>query len=170
MFRYSKTRFISRSTVILLAMIFLIVFLRSMPSDALPWLIALLALLAVFLFVYGITPMLTSHWVTRSRVILRQGLYFKCIIPMREILKAEPYDADMRIGLALSWRSSILFVTSSKYELIEIRLRRPRRFWQVLGFAAERIVFNVEKRDEMLSLLHERMTSLAPVKSYGPDS
>lgn len=151
-------------------MVLCIVFFRSMPSDTMLWLVALLALLTVFLLVYGISPMLTSHWVTRSRLIIRQGVYFKCVIPMRGILKVEPYDADMRIGLALSWRSSILFVTSSKYELIEVRLRRPRRFWQVLGFAAERIVFNVEKRDEMLSLLRERMASLSPVESDGPDA
>ena len=151
-------------------MVLCIVFFRSMPSDTMLWLVALLALLTVFLLVYGISPMLTSHWVTRSRLIVRQGVYFKCVIPMRGILKVEPYDADMRIGLALSWRSSILFVTSSKYELIEVRLRRPRRFWQVLGFAAERIVFNVEKRDEMLSLLRERMASLSPVESDGPDA
>jgi len=169
-FRYAKTRFISRSIVIAMAMVFVVVIFRTLSGELLPWFILLIVLLSVFFAVYGISPMFTTHWLTRSRLILRQGIYFKCVIPLRDIVKVQAYDAEMRIGLALSWRSSILFVTSSGYELVEVRLREPRRFWQVLGFAANRIVFNVERRAELLSLMEGRMALLAPIESDSPDS
>ena len=169
-FRYPKTRFISRGVVIAMVMLFTVLMFRALSPELLLWFILLIVLLSAFFAVYGISPMFTTHWLTRSRLILRQGIYFKCVIPLREIEKVEAYDAEMRIGLALSWRSSILFVTSSRYELVEVKLKRPRRFWQVLGFAASRIVFNVEKRGELLSLIEERMASLAPVKADRPDA
>ena len=169
-FRYAKTRFISRSVVIVMVMVFTVLMFRASSAELLLWFVLLIFLLSAFFTVYGISPMFTAHWLTRSRLILRQGIYFKCVIPLRDIEKIQPYDAEMRIGLALSWRSSILFVTSSRYELVEVRLRRPRRFWQVLGFAASRIVFNVEKRDELLSLIEERMALLAPIEPNRPDA
>lgn len=169
-FRYPKTRFISRSVVIAMITFFMIVIFRALSTELLLWFILLIILLSALFAVYGISPMFTSHWLTRSRLILRQGIYFKCVIPLKEIGKVEAYDGEMRIGLALSWRSSILFVTSSRFELVEVGLKRPRRFWQVLGFAAKRIVFNVEKRGELLSLIEERMALLTPIETNRPDA
>ena len=169
-FHYAKTRFITRSVVIALVMFFMVLMFRALSPELLSWFILLIVLLSALFAVYGISPMFTTHWLTRSRLILRQGIYFKCIIPLRDIEKVQAYDADMRIGLAISWRSSILFVTSSGYELVEVRLKNPRRFWQVLGFAASRIVFNVEKRDEFISLIGERMALLAPIEADRPDA
>jgi len=169
-FSYPKTRFITRSFFIAIVTLFSILMFRAVNAEMLVWFIFLIVMLSALLAVYGISPMFTAHWLTRSRLILRQGVYFKCVIPFRDIEKVQAYDAEMRIGLALSWRSSILFVTSSGYELVEVRLKKPRRFWQVLGFAASRIVFNVEKRADLLSLIEERMALLAPVEPDRPDA
>ncbi len=169
-FGYAKAHFYTRAVLYGVLVAMSAALFRNPTEDMFPWYVSLVILLFALLLVFGISPLFTSHRLTRSRLMLRQGLFFRSVVPLMDIESAKVYDGEVRIGLALSLRSSILFVTSSKHNLVEIRLKRPKRFPQLLGFSANRIVLNVDKRDELLAALSERLTSLAPVKSDSPDA
>lgn len=165
-FGYERVYFYTRTAFYIILLIFALAltFGSSDPSALLPWLVVLFSVLVAAVLILGISPLLTTHWLTRTRLVLRRGWYFKAVIPLVEIASVKPYDAESRLGLTLSLNSSILFLTSSRHDLVEIRLKRPRRFALMLGLKANRIVFNVERRDEFLSAASERLASLAPVK------
>ena len=169
-YTYSKTYFHIRTIFYAVLLLSAAIVFKSLSGDVLAWFLLLAALLTGMLLVFGISPLLTCHWVTRNRLVLRRGWYFRAFIPIRDIEMVNVYEGEPRIGLSLSMRSSILFVTSGKYDLIEIRLKRPKRYPQMLGLSARRIVFNVEQRDAMLESLRSKISSLAPVEANGPEA
>ena len=166
-FRYDKVYFYTRTVFYLILLLFALAVTLSShdPGALLPWLVALFSILTAAILVLGVSPLLTSHWLTRTRLVLRRGLYFRAIIPLVEVASVGSYDAETRLGLSLSLNSRILFLTSSRHDLVEIRLKRPRRFSMVLGLKAKRIVFNVNNPEEFLAAMRERLSSLAPVKA-----
>ncbi len=169
-YSYAKLYFHIRSALYLMLLFSAFLIFKGLGTDVILWFIILVALLTGMLLLFGISPLFTDHWVTRTRLILRRGLYFRAIIPIKDIEKVEVYEGEPRIGLSLSLRSSILFVTSAKYDLLEIRLRKPKMYPQMLGLRARRIVFNVDNRDRLLESLRSKSASLAPVESDGPYS
>ena len=169
-YSYSKMHFYIRSIIYSMLLISAALIFRGLTIEALPWFIFLVTLLFIILAVFGISPLFTSHWITRTRLILRQGWYFRSIIPMKDIESVDVYDGEPRMGLSLSTRSSILFVTSSRFDLLEIRLKKPRVYWQMLGLRARRIVVNVDERDRMLESLRTRLSLLAPVEANRPNA
>jgi len=164
-FEYAKPYFYSRAMLAILLLSVVVILFANQKGEALPWFALLVVLLGGSLLVFGISPLLTNHWLTRSRIVLRRGYYFKAVIPLREVSDVRIYEGEAKLGLALSLSSSILFVTSSRHDLVEIRLRGARRFPQMLGLRAKRIVFNVDRPTEFLASANERLASLAPVEA-----
>ena len=166
-FRYDRVYFYTRTVFYLILLLFALAVTLSShdPGALLPWLVVLFAILVAAIIILGISPLLTSHWLTRTRLVLRRGWYFKAVIPLIEVASVGSYDAETRLGLSLSFNSRILFVTSSRHDLVEIKLKRPRRFVLVLGLKATRIVFNVDNPNEFLTAMRGRLSSLAPVKA-----
>lgn len=134
------------------------------------WIAAVGVLLAVYLVIWGFSPLLTSHTLSRALLILRQGWYFRAYIPLAGIESAEAYEGDAPIGLRASILRGRLYVTGSKVGLVIIRLKEPRRFWSVLGASADEIVFDVDSRGTFLEAFKERGVSLAPVQAERPDA
>ncbi len=122
------------------------------------------------LVIWGLSPLLTHHTLTQALLTLRQGWYFRAFIPLRQIVSARAFDEKAPLGLSASLGRGRLFVTGSKVGLVSIRLREPRRFWAVLGAAADEIVFDVDSRDSFLEALQERQVSLAPVEPERADA
>jgi hypothetical protein len=132
------------------------------------------AILAVILVAYGIlfvlSPLLTEHWLTRSRLILRQGWYFRAVILLADIESVSPADETSRRQVPLGIHRPIgqpsLFVTGGRTGLVSVRLRQPRRFWQSFGLYATEILFDVTNREGFLAGFQERRPqgSLAPVE------
>ncbi|HYY49213.1 MAG TPA: hypothetical protein VFA17_11135 [Thermoplasmata archaeon] len=135
--------------------------------------------LAAILIAYGVlfvlSPLLTDHWLTRSRLILRQGWYFRAVIPLADIESASPADDTSRTRIPLGIHRPVgqptLFVTGGRTGLVSLRLRRPRRFWQSFGLYATEILFDVTDREAFLAGFEERRArgSLAPVEAHRPD-
>ncbi len=169
-FEYDTLYLSIRALMIAMLFIFAIALFGTQAGSYIPFFIFLIGLFAFMILVFGISPLLTRHWLTASRLILRKGLYFKVIIPLRDVSSIEPYDGEARMGTTISLSSRILFVTSAKFDLVQIRLKRPRRFLSVFGLKADRIVFNVKKRDVFLASAAERLASLSPIKTKGSDS
>jgi hypothetical protein len=133
-----------------------------------------LTLLAVLFIVYivvmDLTPTFTDHWLTRSRLIIRQGLLFKTVLPLREVASVERTDETAKVGVKFQLRSNRLFVTSSRANLVLIRLKAPRTFPWALGKRADEIVINVEDREGFLNEMEARLALFPPVETEGSDA
>ena len=142
------------------------------PIDVLP-LATLVAVAAAYVVVFGFSPLWTRHWLTRSRLILRQGAYFRAIVPLAEIEAFEAADlenpARVPLGIHRPLGQPTLFVTGGRTGLIRLRLTSPRRFWQSFGLLATSIVFDVTEPTKFLEALTERRGLLAPVEAHRAD-
>ena len=56
------------------------------------------AIFAAYAIVFVLSPLLTEHWLTRSRLILRQGWYFRVVIPFTDIQEIGEADDAGRCG------------------------------------------------------------------------
>ena len=145
-------------------------------SPEVPWLTvaAIAAILVAYLILFTVSPLLTEHWLTRSRVILRQGWYFRAMIPFSEIESISAADdagrTQVPLGIHRPLGQPALFVTGGRTNLVALRLRHPRRFWQAFGLFASEIIFDVGDRDGFLAAFEERRSSLPPVQADGPDA
>ena len=133
-----------------------------------------LALLALALLLFAISPLLTQHWLTRSRLILRQGWYFRIILPLSEIVSLVAADDAMPIrpplGIHRPLGQSTLYVTGGRTGLVVVNLRSPRRFWSSFGLEASQIVFDVDDREGFLRAFGERRGLLPPVQADRADA
>ncbi len=167
-FAYGRTLVTSRILVFasLAVLAAILILFTSSPASAV---IGLTVLLAAYLVLFAVSPLLTQHWITRTRVILRQGWYFRAVIPFSGIeeLRAADDAGAFRtpLGISRPFGQPVLFVTGGRTSLLRVRLRHPRRFWQAFGLSASEIVFDVTDRDGFLAAFEERRRLLPPVQS-----
>jgi hypothetical protein len=127
-----------------------------------------MALLALAAVVFAVSPLMTQHWLTRSRLILRQGWYFRAILPFSEIVSLTAADDSTPLRAPLGIHRPLgqptLFVTGGRTGLLILRLARPRRFWSSFGLEADQIVFDAKDREGLLRAYAERRNLLPPVE------
>jgi hypothetical protein len=168
-FAYGRTQVVSR-TLFLVGLIALLVIAVALTPDF-SWItIAVFgAVLAAYFLLFTVSPLLTQHWVTRSRLILRQGWYFRAVIPFSDIESITGADDAARtrvpLGIHRPLGQPALFVTGGRTGLVSVRLRQPRRFWQAFGLSATEIIFDVIDREGFLAAFEERRASLSPVQT-----
>src|SRR6058998_984756 len=142
---------------------------RTLVTSRIFVLASLAALLAAYLVLFTLSPLLTQHWITRSRLILRQGWYFRAVLPFSVIEELQAADDAIAfrtpLGISRPFGQPVLFVTGGRTNLVRVRLQRPRRFWQAFGLSASEIVFDVTDREEFLAAFEERRRLLPPVQS-----
>jgi hypothetical protein len=171
-FAYGRTQVVSR-TLFLVGLIALLVIAVALTPDFPGITIAVIgAVFAAYFVLFTVSPLLTQHWVTRSRLILRQGWYFRTVIPFSDIesISAED-DAGRRrvpLGIHRPLGQPALFVIGGRTGLVSVRLRRPRRFWQAFGLSATEIIFDVNDREGFLAAFEDRRASLSPVQADRP--
>ncbi len=170
---YSPGRALVLSRLVLFAFAFILVGLLLAVAPFFPPLsvASVLVLLALATLLFAVSPLLTQHWLTRSRLILRQGWYFRIIVPFSEIVSLAAADdtATLRVPLGIHrpLGQATLYVTGGRSGLVVVRLDRPRRFWSSFGLEAVEIVFDVDDRDGLLRAYEERRNLLAPVQADG---
>jgi hypothetical protein len=171
-FRYGRVLVAVRVLWVAMLGVFSAVAVALFPSIAPAYLALLVGVFGVVFLVLCVSPLLTDHWLTRSRLILRQGWYFRVAIPFAEIASvrplADPVPGRIPLGIHRPLGRPILFVTAGRTGLIEIRLERPRRFLQALGLLASDIVFDVMDARGFLDAFEERRRLFAPVEAEGP--
>src|SRR2546430_16787995 len=167
-FAYGRTLVTSRIFV-LASLAVLAAILITLTSSPISAVLGLAALLAAYLVLFTLSPLLTQHWITRSRVILRQGWYFRAVLPFSSIdLLVAADDAGAfrtPLGISRPFGQPVLFVTGGRTNLMRVRLRSPRRFWAAVGLSASEIVFDVTDRDGFLAAFEGRRRLLPPVQS-----
>ena len=129
-------------------------------------------LVAAVLFV--VSPLLTEHWLTRSRLILRQGWYFRVVLPLSGIVSLAAADESMPLRAPLGIHRPLgqptLYVTGGRTGLVVVRLEKPRRFWSSFGLQATELVFDVDDREAFLRAYEERRRLLPPVQADRADA
>src|SRR2546428_7594760 len=132
-FGYGQTLVTSRIFV-LASLAVLAAILIALTSSPISAVLGLAALLAAYLVLFTLSPLLTQHWITRSRVILRQGWYFRAVLPFSgiEALRAADDAGAFRtpLGISRPFGQPVLFVTGGRTNLVRVRLQRPRRVLQ----------------------------------------
>jgi hypothetical protein len=169
-FSYGRGFFAQRFVLFAVLVAFVLVFLSFLTLTPTSWVAGIAVILIAYIVIWGLSPLLTSHILTRGLLTLRQGWYFRAFLPVRGIESAEAFDGDAPLGLRSSLARHRLFVTGSKVGLVLVRLKEPRRFWAVLGASADEIVFDVDSRDAFLEALRQREVSLAPVQPERADA
>jgi hypothetical protein len=168
-FPYGKGFFIQRLLLFAALAAAILTILGLQFAAPAPWVAALAALLAAYTIVWGLSPFFTDHWLTTTRLILRQGWYFKGAFPLREIVSLGKFEGDAPLGIRAQLGRRRLFVTGSKVGLLALKLRSPRRFWSVLGAEVDEVVFDVDSPDGFLEAYGGRTASLAPVQPERAD-
>jgi len=173
-YSYGRALALSRMTLFVLAFALVGVLLAFAPSVPLVPLALFLAFLAGAAVLFAISPLLTQHWLTRSRLILRQGWYFQVSLPLSEIVSLTRADetGPLRapLGLHRPLGQPTLYLTGGRTGLVLARLGRPRRFWSSFGLEATELVFDVEDREGFLRAVEERRGLLAPVQADRADA
>ena len=169
-FPYGHGFFLQRLLLLSALAVFFVAFLAFAVPTPPSWLAVIGAALGVYVLVSGLSPLFTNHWLTASRLVLRQGWYFRTAVPFQSVESMEAYGGKPRLGLSAPWRRRRLYVTGSNEGLVAVRLTTPRRVWQVLGAEIDEIVFDVDSRDRFLEEFSKRRGSLAPVEAEGADA
>jgi len=173
-FTYGRTHLIGRSFLLIGMTALLVIGVALSPE--VPWLTvaAIATVLVAYLILFTVSPLLTEHWMTRSRLILRQGWYFRAVIPFSEIESISAADdagrTQVPLGIHRPLGQPALFVTGGRMNLVALRLRHPRRFWQAFGLFASEIIFDVGDRAGFLAAFEERRASLPPVQADRADA
>ena len=165
-FAYGRMFFYIRAVGFLAVFALALLFLSLQTVTPASWIGVVAALLVAYLLIVGLSPLLTKHQILRSRIVLRQGWYFRCIVPFGDIESAGPWDGEPKYGLRISLARRTLYVVGSAQNLVSVRLRRPRRFAQVLFLEAQEIVFDVEDRDRFLAAMEARKSGGPPLPAH----
>lgn len=173
-FAYGRALVAMRIVWLAVIVVLSAVALTFFPPIAAEYLALLGGVFGAFFLFLCVSPLLTDHWLTRSRLILRQGWYFRTAIRFAEIASIRPVPdlipGRVPLGVHRPLGRPTLFVTGGRTGLIEVRLARPRRFFQALGFLASEIVFDVADVQAFLDAFEERRRLFAPVETEGSDA
>lgn len=173
-YAYGHGLAVSRILMCVVAFVLVGVFLVLAPSLPLAPLAVFVAFLVATTVLFAVSPFFTQHWLTRSRLILRQGWYFHVAVPLAEIASLGPADEHISyrvpLGIHRPLGQPVLYITGGRSGLVLARLTRPRRFWSSFGLAASELVFDVEDREGFLRAYEERRSLLAPVEPDRADA
>src|SRR5256886_14702364 len=162
-FAYGRTQVISRPLFLVGLIALLVIAVALTPSFPVLTIAILGVVLAAYFLLFTVSPLMTQHWVPRSRLILRQGWYFRAVIPFSDIDSIAEADDAARTRVPLGIHRPLvqpaLFVTVIRTELVSVPLRRPRRFWQAFGLSATGVIFYVIDLDVFLAAFEERRAS-----------
>lgn len=167
-YSYGRALVLSRLALFALAFVFAgLLLAAALPVPVVPAALVL-GLLALATVLFALSPLLTQHWLTRSRLILRQGWYFRIVLPFSDIVSLAAADdmAPIRppLGIHRPLGQATLYVTGGRSGLVVVRLAHPRRFWSSFGLEATQIVFDLDDRAAFLRAFEERRSLLPPVE------
>lgn len=155
-FDYNKKMFYFIIMLLFLSLILLLfVMIVIVPVDIM-WIAIITILFISILLVFGVSPLLTKHEIAEDKIILKQGLYFKAVVPIDNIKDVEPTKINARIGIKFSLTKLILYVTTSRIGLISMKLKKQMRFGYAWWKKTDEIILNVDNPEEFIRLVEER--------------
>lgn len=157
-FPYPKGIFLIKAVQYLIIML-AAVFILTIFKPPVIWFVLFFVLFFIPLIIFGISPLLTSHRLTKRRLIIRQGWYFKAVLAVKNIEEVVPVDFG-KVGIKSTPGRPTLYVTTSDTNLISIRLKDWTFTMYVWGKKVDEFVINVENRNRFIEELSERIRSL----------
>jgi hypothetical protein len=156
-FPYSKHQFIVNLLLLLMLIIILPLVLLSIRGVDSLILAGMIGLVIVLMIIFSISPILTAHQLSNHEIILKQGVYFKAKIPLESIKWVRRIDSGpRRTGTWFKIFGKVLYVTTRRYDLVEIQLRGDQRFGWALWKSADRVVFDTLDNARLLHAMEER--------------
>ena len=136
-FAYGRALVLSRFALFALAFVLVAALLALAPNFPVIPAGLFLGFLAFATLLFAVSPLLTEHWLPRSRLILRQGWYFRVVLPLSGIVSLAAADETMPLRAPLGIHRPLgqptLYVTGGRTGLVIVRLEEPRRFWSSFG-------------------------------------
>ncbi|NYT12215.1 MAG: hypothetical protein GKC03_06655 [Methanomassiliicoccales archaeon] len=156
-FPYSKQQFMVNLLLLLMLIIILPLVLLSIQGVDFLLLAGMIGLVIVLIIVFSISPILTAHQLSNHEIVLKQGIYFKANIPLECIKSVRRIDSGpRRTGIWFKIFEKVLYVTTRRYDLVEIQLRSDQRFGWALWKTADRVVFDTLDNARFLHAMEER--------------
>jgi hypothetical protein len=155
--RYRKTTFFSTLVLLCAALVFLNIFFGlTFFKDPVILMVAILASLALLIIV-GVSPFLTHHTLSDADIHLRQGWYFRAIVPLSNIERIQVVErGPTRTGVFFEVVGKALYVTTQRTDLILLSLKQPQRFGFAWGKKAGRVYFDTLDKNVLLRRLAEK--------------
>ncbi len=173
-FAYGRALVLSRIVLFVVAFALVGLLIAFAPNFPVLPAALVLAVLTLATVLFAISPLLTEHWLTRSRLILRQGWYFRVVLPLSGIVSLTAADETTPLrtplGIHRPLGQATLYVTGGRTGLVIARLGEPRRFWSSFGLEATELVFDVDNREAFLRAAEERRRLLTPVQADRADA
>ena len=168
-FTYPKGYLIVRLFLTLLLILLLLMIMATFSIFGI-WSFITLGVLAVYFIIVGVSPLFTDHWVTLTRLVLRQGWYFKVSTPYSQIESIGRTDELGKYGLWSALFKGKVYVVTSQHGLVSIKLRSPVRFLMILGKEATELIVSVEQPDAFIWAIKEKIELLPPVHTDRADA
>ncbi len=140
---YGRQQFALNLLLFLILLVLAPLVLISIGGTDVLVLAGLLGLIILLILVFAVSPMITTHEINDRSLILRQGLYFRAEIPLRNISSVRRIDTGpRRTGIWFRTFGSVLYVTTRRYDLVEVELRNQQRFGWAFWKRADTVVFD----------------------------
>lgn len=141
--------------IIMVGMMLILAFIKA----PLEWLLFFFLIFFVMLLVLGISPLLTNHTLTSRRLIIRQGWHIKIELMLGNIENVEPMEGGLKGFVSAPGRNA-LYVTSTKFDQVSIKLKKPIRLIFALGKLIDEIIISVENRSRFIEDVKGAVQSL----------
>lgn len=156
-FPYSKQQFILNLVLLVMLIIVLPLVLLSIQGIDSLILAGMIGLVIVLILVFSVSPILTAHRLSDREIVLKQGVYFRAKIPLDSIRTVRRIDSGpRRTGTWFRIFEKALYVTTRRYDLIEIQLKAEQRFGWALWKSADRVVFDTLDNARLLNAMEAR--------------
>jgi hypothetical protein len=141
--------------IILVGILLILAFIKT----PLEWFLFFFAIFLTMLLVLGISPLLTNHTLTNRRLIIRQGWHLKIEIMLRNIKSVEAIEEGLK-GFVSAPDKNALYVTSTKFDQVSIRLKKSIRLTFAMGKLIDEVIICVENRSRFIEDINGSIQSL----------
>ena len=135
-----------------MAAVWLLVLLSFLPEERLLFILSIGGVLAVTLFVIGVSPLLTPHEIADGKIIIRQGWHSWMVVPVDQVVRIQRMERiDVKEGVLLDAFNKTLVLTGSKVNGIRLELKEevrvPSAFWKRVKV----VIFDVNDPDRFIA-------------------
>ena len=142
--------------IMLLALIGYFAYISKGVSDFI--VILTLISLSIIMLVLGVSPLLTTHELHQSELVLRQGWYFRLAIPLKHIGLAEKTEnRSYGMGVIYTKKLRRLCILTHDRKMVRIKLD-DAMIIRVLGFrrVVQEVIVNVNEQDAFVKALGKK--------------
>ena len=159
LFSYPHRQFIIKTVALLAMLLCTLVLLNVISSVDLEWSLLFTALFGAAIFMVVVSPLLTRHEITADGIRLRQGRLFSVTFRFPEIIEVRiENDSLWTMVVPLLGKKGRIILAGGNQGLVVITLKKKQRFGSLLFRSGNRIVIDLLRPAEFVSLANERLS------------